>query len=96
MKAGDALFMDKMTMHGSLPNISDGIRWSLDLRYNPIGQATGRPWFPGFVARSRAHPEQALDDPEEWGRLWDEAGAELMKGPTPVYNRWKTGDPLCA
>ena len=96
MKAGDALFMDKMTMHGSLPNLSDGIRWSLDLRYNPIGQATGRPWFPGFVARSRAHPEQALDDPEEWGRLWDEAGAELMKGPTPIYNRWKTGDPLCA
>ena len=96
LKAGDVLFMHQLTIHGSLPNLSDDIRWSFDLRYNPIGQPTGRPWFPGFVARSRAHPELALKDPEEWARLWDQARLELTKGPTPAYNRWKPGDPLCA
>ena len=38
--------MHKHTIHGSLPNVSDEIRWSLDLRYNPTGQPTGRPEFP--------------------------------------------------
>ena len=97
MKAGDALFMTKFTAHCSLPNVSDGIRWSFDLRYNPIGQPTGRPWFPGFVARSRSHPEWELRDPEEWGRVWQEAGIKLSQGdPPPDFYRWKADDPRCA
>ena len=96
LNPGDALFMHKLTMHRSLPNRSNDIRWSFDLRYNPTGQATGRPWFPGFVARSKASPESVLSDPEEWASLWDRAGEILAAGPTPVYNRWKPGDPLCA
>ncbi len=57
MQSGDVLFMHSKIAHASLPNISDEIRWSFDLRYNPVGQATGCPWFPGFVARSQANPE---------------------------------------
>ncbi len=56
--------MHKHTIHGSPPNVSDRIRWSLDLRSNPIGQPIGRPEFPGFVARSRLDPESELRDPE--------------------------------
>ena len=37
----------------SYSNHSDNVRISFDLRYNPIGQPTGRGYFPGFVARSR-------------------------------------------
>lgn len=96
MKAGDVLFMTKATMHSSLPNISDGIRWSFDLRYNPIGEATGRPWFPGFVARSRAYPSSELQDPEIWAKSWREARANLAKQETPVFQRWDHNDPLCA
>ena len=96
LKPGDVLFMHKLTMHCSLPNKSNDIRWSFDLRYNPTGQATGRPWFPGFVARSKANPDSVLTDPDEWASLWERAGETLAKGPTPVYNRWKPGDPLCA
>ncbi len=96
MRAGDVLFFHRMTMHSSLPNVSNGIRWSFDLRYNPLGQHSGRPWFPGFVARSRAHPETELTDPAAWARLWQDAQAELAGGGTPAFNRWKDDDPRCA
>ena len=96
MRAGDVLFFHRMTMHASLPNVSNGIRWSFDLRYNPLGQHSGRPWFPGFVARSRAHPQTELTDPAEWARLWHDAQAELVGGGTPAFNRWKDDDPRCA
>ncbi len=96
MRAGDVLFFHRMTMHSSLPNVSNGIRWSFDLRYNPLGQHSGRPWFPGFIARSRAHPETELTDPAEWARLWHDAHAALAGGGTPAFNRWKDDDPRCA
>ena len=55
--------------HSSLSNNSDDVRVSLDLRYNPTGQPTGRPEFPGFVARSRRDPSSELRDPEAWKQL---------------------------
>lgn len=77
MDSGDVLFMSKGTKHASLSNVSDGARFSFDLRYNPVGQPTGRPWFPGFVARSRSNPESEVREFEEWDRLWREAQAAL-------------------
>ena len=56
LKCGDVLFMHRQTCHSSLPNVSEQVRISFDLRYNPTGQPTGRPLFPGFVARSRKDP----------------------------------------
>ena len=96
MKPGDVLFMDKLTMHASLPNVSDGIRWSFDLRYNPTGQATGRQWFPGFVARSRSNPGSELRDAERWAELWRDARARLACSDTPGFQRWDPNDPQCA
>src|SRR5215217_911094 len=34
LKPGAALFMHRRTLHSSLPNESDHVRWSFDLRYN--------------------------------------------------------------
>ena len=96
MKPGDALFMTKYTQHGSLENLSDTIRWSFDLRYNPTGQATGRPWFPGFVARSRSNPESELRDPERWAERWYMARDEIAAKGSPEFRRWDPNDPLCA
>jgi hypothetical protein len=48
MTPGDVLFLNKLTMHPSLPDSSDGVRWSFGLRYAPIGQPTGGPWFPAL------------------------------------------------
>lgn len=96
MSRGKILLLTRRTVHGSLPNVSDDIRWSFDLRYNPIGQATGRGFFPGFVARSRSDPGSELRDPDEWRRMWTAARAELSERDDPTFNRWNVDDPACA
>lgn len=80
VKKGGAVLFHKMNVHRALPNRSDGLRWSIDLRYHPIGQATGRPAFPGFVARSRANPASELRDPKVWAANWDKARTDILSG----------------
>jgi len=96
MKRGDVLFMTRLTCHSSLPNRSDDIRWSFDLRYNPIGQPTGRGSFPGFVARSRLHPDTELWDARAWAEMWYETRRRLARQSDPAYNRWRAEDSACA
>ena len=97
MKKGDALLMHKQTLHASYSNNSDSIRWSFDLRYNPVGQPTGRPAFPGFVARSRKYPETVLREPASWEKLWRDTRdymATIEDG--GAFNRWTKDNPVCA
>ncbi len=97
IKKGGALFMHSRTQHSSLENNSDHFRWSFDLRYNPVGQATGRNMFPGFVAQSRTNPEQVIRDRESWAKLWLDTRERLSRQAENTYNRW--GDvvsELCA
>ena len=100
VEAGGAVLLHKLTEHGSLDNRSDDIRWSFDLRYQPIGQPTGRSAFPGFVARSRSHPEQVVTDPDAWGELWWGARDRIVAGEVPWrFNaRWdvNASEPICA
>ena len=96
LPAGGALFLHRKTVHAALPNVSDRIRWSFDLRYQPAGQPTGRASFPGFVARSRSRPDTVLRDPNAWNEMWREARDQLADQPDPNYNRWDADDPACA
>jgi hypothetical protein len=96
MRRGDALLMHKLTIHASHANHSDNIRWSFDLRYNPIGQPTGRSSFPGFIARSRKNPASELRDPAEWARLWHAARHTLATEGMGPFNRWSADSPVCA
>lgn len=97
MRAGDVLFIHKLTLHSSLPNLSDDIRISFDLRYSPIGEPTGRSAFPGFIVRSRLRPEDELDDPDQWARMWVEAREQLADfGQDRPFNRWSADAPACA
>ncbi|MCF7688375.1 MAG: phytanoyl-CoA dioxygenase family protein [Cephaloticoccus sp.] len=96
MRRGDVLFLHRRTCHGSLSNESNRVRWSFDLRYNPIGQDTGRKSFPGFVARSRAHPESELHDPVQWAESWREARRKLSQAGEPFFNRWSDKAEVCA
>jgi phytanoyl-CoA hydroxylase len=96
MKRGDVLFLTKLTLHASHSNNSEAIRWSLDLRYNPIGQPTGRGFFPGFIARSRQHPETELREAAEWAKLWFDTRHVLARENTVVFNRWNADSPVCA
>lgn len=76
MQPGDLLLMHKHTPHCSTRNNSDGVRWSMDIRYQPTGTPTGRPFYPHFVVRSRADPTHVLTDHARWDQLWAEALAQ--------------------
>lgn len=80
VKRGGIVIFDKNNIHCSLPNRSNQLRWSVDVRYHPIGQPSGRPAFPGFVARSRANPENELKDPLIWNQMWDESRQQIING----------------
>ncbi|MEE3338872.1 MAG: phytanoyl-CoA dioxygenase family protein [Candidatus Latescibacterota bacterium] len=97
MKAGDVLFLTQLTCHGSLSNVSDTVRWSFDLRYQPTGNPTGRPAFPGFVARSRSRPETELRDPAQWEQLWRNTRDRMSRDQeNDPFNRWSVDDEVCA
>lgn len=73
-RPGDVIFFDSRTLHSSAPFEGDGEgRWSLSFRYLPTGQVAGRPYLPGFIARSRAHPERELKDGALWSQMWSAA-----------------------
>jgi len=94
--AGGVVIFHPMTPHASLENVTDGIRWSFDLRYNTTGQPTGRAQFPDFIARSRAHPETELRDPVQWRTMWEDARAALSARPVTEFYRWDANAPYCA
>ncbi len=96
LEPGDLLLLHRRTAHASLSNVTDEIRWSLDLRFNPIGQPSGRSVHPGFVARSRKDPSSELRDPVEWASLWADARARLAVDGEFTYNRWNSDAPACA
>jgi hypothetical protein len=97
MRAGSAILFNRRMIHGAPENGSASrVRISLDLRYQPPGQPTGRPYFPSFVARSREHPETVLRDPGQWASMWYRARDELARGGTPSFNRWSADAAVCA
>jgi ectoine hydroxylase-related dioxygenase (phytanoyl-CoA dioxygenase family) len=85
MRAGSVLLMHKHTPHSSSRNTTDGVRWSIDLRYQAVGTATGRPFHPAFVARSRRDPQLELTDYHEWCRQWE---AALAQSSGTRVHRW--------
>ena len=96
MAAGDVLLMHRRTPHSSGHNTSNDVRWSFDLRYHPVGQPTGRSAFPGFVARSRSHPDAELRDAEGWAQSWRDARGRVSTEPPARFNRWKDDAVVCA
>ncbi|MBT7615465.1 MAG: phytanoyl-CoA dioxygenase family protein [Alphaproteobacteria bacterium] len=89
---GGLVLFHKLTHHASLPNRSDSLRMSLDLRYQPTGQPTGRPAFPSFVVRSQAAPETVITNAEAWAAMWETSKQTILRGehPKPIYEtaRW--------
>jgi phytanoyl-CoA hydroxylase len=97
MSAGSLLLLHTRTVHDSLPNrTADRLRVSLDLRYQPTGQPSGREQFPSFVVRSQKHPERVTTEPAQWKNGWLEARTRLAKDEVPPFNRWDPNSPLCA
>ncbi len=70
MEPGDALCFTQITPHRALPNRSNQVRWSIDVRYEPTAQATEAGQRQGFVAQSPEDPN-AVPSYEEWLKKWD-------------------------
>ena len=96
VKAGGIVLFHPLTPHSSLPNISDGYRWSFDIRYNVTGHPTGRSQFPEFVARSRAQPESELTDWREWKKSWEDTRYKLAHSTHIEQHRWGNSSVYCA
>lgn len=88
---GGIILFHRHNIHSSLPNRSNRLRWSLDLRYHPVGQPSGRPAFPGFVARSRLDPASELHDATTWQDNWDRARRRIVNGEYrgPIFRDWR-------
>ena len=96
---GGVVLLHQRTIHGSLDNQTDTLRWSFDLRYYRTGQASGRDVFPSFVARSRRSPESELKDPDVYAANWIEARDRLAKRGKIAFNeQWSryANHPMCA
>ncbi|HKJ25423.1 MAG TPA: phytanoyl-CoA dioxygenase family protein [Myxococcota bacterium] len=84
---GGAIFQSKFTPHRSTPNETEGVRWSLDVRYQPAGTPTGRPFHPAFLVRSACTPEAVVRDHAAWDAAWRKALAALEGKPAPRAHR---------
>ncbi|QJD85474.1 phytanoyl-CoA dioxygenase family protein [Cohnella herbarum] len=65
VKAGTAILFNDRLLHMSTPNQSDGIRWSVDLRYQPTDQDPMANHGAGFLARSYEYPDRVATL-EDW------------------------------
>ena len=74
MEPGDALCFTQITPHRALPNRSNQVRWSIDVRYEPTAQATAAGQKQGFVAHSPNDPT-TVPSYEEWLKQWKEIPA---------------------
>ena len=84
MSPGDVLFLDNKVLHSSVQNSSAGdYRWALNFRYLPVGEESGRPFLPAFVARSRSAPHTELTNPFAWSTMWDRALTHRVKHGLP-------------
>ena len=68
---GGVLLIQHKTIHRSVPNHSDHIRWSMDIRYSDPRMPTGRDGVPGFIARSEANPASVANTLADWLRLFE-------------------------
>jgi phytanoyl-CoA hydroxylase len=66
VRLGGIVLLQHKTIHRSVPNVSDHIRWSLDLRYCDPRLPTGRDDVPGFIARSAENAEPVCRSVEQW------------------------------
>ncbi len=63
--AGGAIVFNDRFIHSSTANNSNQVRWSVDLRYQPIDQDPMPQHGVGFLVRSRTHPDKVATL-EDW------------------------------
>ena len=69
MKVGDALLMHQHVPHVSPPNQSNGVRWSVDIRYQDGTRPVKSIREPGFLARSQERPQDVVTDHQGYQQI---------------------------
>ena len=67
-RAGDVVLLHRRTIHGAGKNKSDGIRWSFDLRYQPVSHVSGRDCFPLFTLSGET--DAIVKNAENYRQSW--------------------------
>jgi len=81
---GDVVVLHNKVLHSATENTTkDGFRWAFNFRYLPTGEPSGRPFLPGFVARSRSNPSAELKNPYLWSMMWHRALDYLTQNGSP-------------
>lgn len=88
VRAGGMILFHNYVLHAAVPNTSDTIRWSMDLRWQDPAKPTGRPFYPGFIVRSRSRPDTVQADYEQWCDRWVFALEHTRGVPS---RRWPAG-----
>ena len=96
VKSGGVVIFHPLAPHASLVNKTDSFRWSFDIRFNKIGEQTGRAHFPEFIARSKANPSSEMRDWRLWKHNWELARKRLATSPHINIHRWQSDAPFCA
>lgn len=92
---GDIVILNKLTQHSSLMNVSNRLRWSYDLRYQPVGQPVGQGGRPAWIARSRSQPEREMTEFEDWRVMWRNIMARESREGVEDHTRFSLNNPLC-
>lgn len=103
---GDVVLLHKLCPHGSGPNLTSKVRWSMDMRYMQAGLPSGRDCWPAFIAQSKENPESETQY-EFWVQQWKEAliaypqregrsEGFIYRGPMPYTGPMARVDPSCA
>lgn len=75
MEPGDVLYFSDLTLHRALDNVSDRVRWSIDIRFGEHTPAIASKSGRGYVCRS-ADPSR-VESYETWIARYDYTLAEL-------------------
>jgi len=70
MEPGDVLCFTQLMPHRALPNHSDAVRWSMDVRYEATPTATESGKIVGFIANSEENPS-SVESYDQWLVKWD-------------------------
>ncbi|MEM9797422.1 MAG: phytanoyl-CoA dioxygenase family protein [Pseudomonadota bacterium] len=93
VRAGGVVLLDPLVPHGAADNVTDGFRWSFDLRYHASGHPSGRAHFPDFAVRG------AGIAPPDWKTQrdrWVAARLASANAPHVPIHRWTSDSPHCA
>jgi hypothetical protein len=94
VKPGDVVVLHNKVLHSATENTTeDDYRWAFNFRYHPTDQPSGRPFLPGYVARSRSEPETELKNPYLWSAMWERALDHLSENGSPFdYTELRAGN----